>query len=190
MIQPAGAWPRLNNRERSGELWADCVKLLYGGDRLLDEVCYRGSWVRERGCSLERISAPRSGTPGEEWFCGPSGGTPCKENSYGQNAGSLELLRCSPEVVRIRGGESGSLTIVYRVSEGVVWIDIVLFDMRGRRVATVLRQSRAPGSAVFRWELPAHVLKLPTGVYVIVMRVFVNGQKQQASSSFVLVNDT
>jgi len=168
--EPAGRWPRLNDSGDGAGGWTDCVILRHVRGSLLDRVCYRGSWVRAAGCSIERVGGGSGG--GAAWFSGVQGGTPGRENFWREVPAAAPPLKVDPSVLTLRAGSSRPVRIAYSLSDDPRWIALELRDLGGKLLSTIVKRSRAPGRGELCWEPDGGRLPSAPGVFVVVLHSF------------------
>jgi hypothetical protein len=163
----------------------------------MDALTYEASWhfpllTNTEGVSLERIH-PEQSNGQDNWMSAAQSsgyGTPGKPNSQ-RNASrpqqeniSLSTPVFSPD----QDGVEDMLWIHYQFPEGGYVMNIQIFDVAGRRVRMLQRNSIGGVSGSFRWDgLDEQQQPLPMGHYLIVTEAFnLQGKKKRLVNTVVL----
>ena len=173
------------------------IVLLDGEGKEMDALTYEASWhfpllTNTEGVSLERIH-PDKPNEADNWMSAAQSagyGTPGKPNSQ-RNASrpqqeniSLSTSVFSPD----QDGVEDMLWIHYQFPEGGYVMNIQIFDVAGRRVRMLQRNSIGGVRGSFRWDgLDEQQQSLPMGHYLIVTEAFnLQGKKKRLVNTVVL----
>lgn len=166
----AGAWPALNDADGS-EGTADRVRIFVSGEPS-DDVPYDAR-AAVRGRSLERLSPDLPGHDPGTWgeSVDPAGGTPGRPNSLRapDGGGTLrgDLIQASGRVVRMFGNAPPLLLRLTPEARGRT-LDVVVRDLLGRPVRTLVRGQRFASEGVFSWNgRDDSGGPVPPGLYVV-----------------------
>ncbi|MGE5175541.1 MAG: lamin tail domain-containing protein [Hyphomicrobiales bacterium] len=165
-----GAWPALNDTD-GPDGTADRVRVFVDGIPS-DDVAYDAR-AALRGRSLERLSPDLPGHDRGSWgeSVDPLGGTPGRENSLrapdGGEGRHGALLRASARVVRRDGGAPPLLLRLTPEARGRM-LDVVVRDLLGREVRTLVRGQRFASEGAFAWDGRGDDgAPVPPGLYVV-----------------------
>jgi len=167
VLFPIGGLPSLNNAE-------DLVLLRDPAGTTVDSVFYDGDWGGGGGVSLERIN-PHLGSNDPlnwSWCVHPRGATPGEKNSiFTPVVPTGASLSASPNPFSPDGDGYEEVTIIsYRLPTAAARITLRLFDMRGRRVRTLLDQDRCSSAGEAIWDGRSDSgERLKMGVYIVFM---------------------
>lgn len=150
-------WPSLNNTE-------DTIVLRDPTGRIMDRVSYRGSWLRERNVSLERIHPGLAGDDSTHWagHVTEQGGTPGAQNSvYVERLPTEVSLSISPNPFDERTILSFHLPVTTAFAN--LWI----YNAVGQRVRVLLDADLTGSERSVVWDgRDDHGDRLPMGIYV------------------------
>jgi hypothetical protein len=167
VLFPIGGLPSLNNAQ-------DVVRLSDPAGTTVDSVFYDSDWGGGEGISLERIN-PHLGSNDPlnwSWCVNPRGATPGWRNSIFTPVVPTESsLTASPNPFSPDGDGHQEVTVIsYHLPSAAARMNLLLFDVRGRRVRTLVDQERCTSSGEVIWDGrsdSAELLKM--GVYIIFM---------------------
>jgi hypothetical protein len=173
------------------------IVLLDGEGKEMDALTYEASWhfpllTNTEGVSLERIH-PDKPNEADNWMSAAQSagyGTPGKPNSQ-HNASRPQkenITVSAPVFSPDQDGVEDLLWIHYQFPEGGYVMNIQIFDVAGRRVRMLQRNSIGGVSGSFRWDgLDEQQQPLPMGHYLIVTEAFnLQGKKKRLVNTVVL----
>lgn len=162
---PAGGLPTLNDDE-------DLLVLRDPAGTVVDSVGYQAQWGGGGGVSLERINPGLgSGDPlNWGWSVHPSGCTPGGQNSiYADLMPSTSALSVAPNPFSPDGDGRQEVTVIsYLLPTATARINLWLFDIRGRRVRTLVDGERCASQGRVLWDGRSDAgQSLPMGIYIV-----------------------
>jgi len=159
-VNCAGSFPALNND-------GDTVNLLDCAGAVTDSMNYDDT---RAGYSLELISANMSGSPnGWDVSVDPSGATPGGRNSinFSSVPNGNEPKINSPKLHITPNPFMNEAVISYELPFPLARVRLLVYDRRGRQVATLRDTEESGSSWSGRWNGRGGGRKLPAGPYII-----------------------
>ncbi|MCA9731582.1 lamin tail domain-containing protein [candidate division KSB1 bacterium] len=142
-------WPTLNND-------GDIIYILDQNDCLIDSVHYTSRQVGERGISLENMNFNVKDSGMLNWdFCvSPEGSTPGIKNSlYIEKMPISAQLSVTPDPFSPDGdGIDDHVLIQYELPLQTSNVDLIIFDLRGRKVRHLLRNASSAAERAVFWD--------------------------------------
>ena len=157
------------------------VFLVYN-DSVVDKVSYTEDWhfgllQSKKGVSLERFTFDGSSNDPNNWHSASetvSFATPGRVNSQIYSVGVDGELNLSSGTISPDGdGYQDVLLINYQLSEPELLGDMVIYDDRGRKIATLLESYLLDTGGTVKWDgTRDDQTKASIGVYIIVFEAF------------------
>ena len=142
-------FPRLNND-------ADAVVLFDSSGQVVDRVDYRRQWGGRDGISLEKIHPKLCGNQASNWgSCTRiAGATPGHPNSIVVESLSTEaVLAADPNPFSPDAdGYEDVTTISYRLPMATSCVNLRIYDLRGRRIRSLLSAAFSGSSNAVVWD--------------------------------------
>jgi hypothetical protein len=174
------------------------VVLVNGQDDIIDEVAYSKDWhfgliADDDGVALERIDPDAPSQNKENWHSAASTagyGTPAYKNSqYKQTDKISAMVEVAPKVFSPdNDGYEDIATISYQLSESGYVANILIFDVSGRLVRSLVKNGMLGLKGSWNWDgLDEKKQRLPMGSYIIFTELFnLQGKKLQFKKVIVL----
>ncbi|KAA3657612.1 MAG: hypothetical protein DWQ10_12955 [Calditrichaeota bacterium] len=158
-------WPSLNN---SG----DSVFIFDQNDCIIDSISYTDANVGENGVSWENMNFMIAdiGPAGWDFCVSPKGSTPGRQNSlFVEKLESKSKLKANPDPFSPDGdGIDDHVLIQYDLPMQTSNVNLVIFDLRGRKVRHLLRNaSSGPNRALFWDGRNDEGQLMDVGIYII-----------------------
>jgi hypothetical protein len=175
----------LNNNGDSLLIWDQIGELV-------DRVDYRPSWGGSTGVSMERVSANSGSNDPLNWASSidSTGGTPGRANSrlFPGSGGSSQVLTLEPNPFSPDGdGRDDLLRISYRLDYSDSRLDLVVYDVRGRKVSQLASHAAAGYTGEVLWDgRDEQGRELPTGLYIIYLEAAGRGASRVQSARRVV----
>jgi len=177
-------FPRLNNT-------GDILTLVDATGVAVDRVDYTKLPTPSTGRSLERVSHSALSQDPFSWVASPAarGHTGGIENAA-TAPGEAVVLTLSPNPLPVNGPES-ILTMTYATPFVSANLQITLYDLAGRRLATLFNEGPVAGAGAIEWNartLDSVLFK--TGQYVLVLQAgdAGSGQRWEKTARLILIN--
>jgi hypothetical protein len=165
---------------------------------IIDEVNYFDGWHfklldNDEGVALERIDPGGASQDQNDWHSAASTagyGTPTYKNSqYRQTPGINASFEVTPKIFSPdNDGFDDIATIQYQVDAPGYVANITIFDVGGRPIRNLVRNSTLALSGYWNWDgLDDKGKKLPIGAYIIFTEIFnLQGKKERFKNAIVL----
>lgn len=174
------------------------VVLLNAEGDVVDEVAYSKDWhfgliAEDDGVALERIDPDGESQVKDNWHSAASTagfGTPGYKNSqYRQTEKVNATINISPKIFSPdNDGYEDRTTISYQLSESGYVANILVFDVSGRLVRSLVKNGLLGLQGSWSWDgLDEKRQRLPMGTYIIFTELFnLQGKKQQFNNVVVV----
>lgn len=174
------------------------VVLLHTNGMVIDELRYTEKWHFEliknpTGVSLERIDFNQPTQDKNNWYSAAASagyGTPTYKNSQFSTTEHLQgEVKISPAIFSPdHDGYDDFLSIFYRFPEQGYVCNITIFDVQGRTIRFLARNSICGTEGFFRWDgLDEKNQRAAMGIYIILTEVYsLNGKTKKFKQSVTL----
>ncbi len=164
---------------------------------IIDEVSYSPKWHAssikdKKGVALERIQSDGDSQDASNWTSAASitgYGTPGKENSQHDINTSEQTETGSENISILRLQPSGNYRLEYRLPNPGFCARGWIFDIRGRRVATLIENESLGTSGTLEWNgIGNNGNRLPSGIYIQYIELWNDNGKTIRNKSAFLVH--
>jgi hypothetical protein len=188
VLQPSD-WPVLNDQTQPGQDYSDDVRLLLDSVQVCDWVPYDDSWGGGGGISLERISPVSAGYLQSSWAPCGTGGTPGAVNGAYTPGGGGGLMSIHPDPFSPDGDGFDDLLVIELSLPGLSnSIDLLVFNVQGRLVATLFDSFQASQQVQTSWDGGSDSGDpLPVGRYIVYLRADPDGGEVVEAAKVVVL---
>jgi len=166
VFKPLSGWPRLNND-------GDRVVVRDSTRALIDGLTYDEKWGGQEGKSLERINPHWPSDCSESWSTSvaPAQSTPCAQNSiHASSFVGRARLSVDPDPFETQ------TTISYALTVPTATVKLLVYDIRGRLVATLIDEEPSGSTGSIVWAgRDTSGKRLRAGIYVLYLEA-INAQ--------------
>ena len=185
IIRPKGGWPTLRNAGAR-------IAIRDATGQQIDAVTYAPEWGGTSGQSIERISLNRDSQDAGNWgvSAGIRGASPGEVNTlFAESVSSKMLVEIEPNPFSPDGdGHEDVAAITMRLPTTRATLRVLVFDLAGRRVKTLLNDAPSGARRSVVWDGTDDLLRrLPVGPYLLYCQMVPQGTGTYATGKHLVV---